>query len=225
MCGLRFGSALALPVDAGHSCKHVFDARLTERILEAAVYWRCMREASWIVGGNFKFNSINHQLGSYMKNTLQTLLIGTVLALGAGGLAWAAEAADPVVGTWSMDIAKSKFHSAPAPKSQTRTYVQTADGISLTVTGVAADGSSVSQQSTFKYDGKNYAITGSPDYEMIALKRVNGTTVRSEMMKGGKHVGVTTRSVSDHGKVLTLTTRGKNAAGKHYDMVTVFDKQ
>lgn len=160
-----------------------------------------------------------------MKNILQTFVIGTVLAMGVGALAWAAETADPVVGTWNMDVAKSKFHSSPAPKSQTRTYVQTADGISMTVTGVAADGSSISQQSTFKYDGKEYAFTGSPDFDMLTLKRVNGTTVRSEMIKAGKHVGGTTRSISDHGKVLTLTTRGKNAAGKHYEMVTVFDKQ
>ncbi len=160
-----------------------------------------------------------------MKYTLQNFLMGTVLAMGMGALAWAAEAADPVVGTWTMNAGKSKFHSASTPKSQTRTYVQTADGISLTVTGVAADGSAISQQSTFKYDGKDYPITGSPDYDMLSLKRVNGTTVKSEMMKSGKHVGVTTRSVSDHGKVLTLTSRGKNAAGKHYETITVFDKQ
>jgi len=159
-----------------------------------------------------------------MKGTLRTLLVGTVLALGVSAVAWSAAAPDPVIGTWTLNLAKSKFSAGMAPKSQTRTYAQTADGISLTVTGIAPDGSPISQQSTFKYDGKDYAISGSPDYDTLSLQRVNGSTVKSAMKRAGKHVGVTTRTVSDHGKVLTLTSKLTSAKGKHYDMVAVYDK-
>jgi len=126
-----------------------------------------------------------------MKSLLKTMLVGAALAV--AGVATAAGAADPVLGTWTLNVAKSTFNSIPAPKSQTRTYSASADGISLAVSGVAADGSSISQASTFQYDGKAHPISGSADYDAISLKRVNGSTVKSTMMKSGKSVGTTTR--------------------------------
>jgi hypothetical protein len=144
------------------------------------------------------------------------------VALGIGAPAFAAES---MAGTWTLNLEKSKFVPGPAPKSQTRTYAETADGTALTFTGVAADGSTVSGQSTFKYDGKDYPITGSSDYDTLSLKRVNGTTVKSLQKKDGKVVGTTIRTISAHGKVLTLDSRGKGANGKSYHSIGVFDKQ
>ena len=160
-----------------------------------------------------------------MKTFLKMLVVGTIIAVGCGTTAGAAESPDPVVGTWTLNLAKSKFTPGPAPQSQTRTYTQSADGTTLNVTGVAGDGTAISQKSTFKYDGKDYPFTGSPDYDALALKRVNGSTVNSTMKRGGKAIGTTVRSVSDHGKVLTLTTNAKNAMGKKFHWVAVFDKQ
>jgi hypothetical protein len=160
-----------------------------------------------------------------MKGAFCTSFLGAVLAVAGVGVNWAADKADPVVGTWTLDLAKSKFSPGPAPKSQTRTYTQSDDGISLSFNGVAADGSPMSGQSTFKYDGKAYPITGSPDYDALSLKRVNGSTVRSTMLRAGKPVGVTTRTISDHGKVMTLSTKVTGIDGKTHENVTVFDKQ
>ncbi len=159
-----------------------------------------------------------------MNRFLGTFLIGTML--GAGGAAvWAAEAPDAIIGTWTLNVAMSKFNPGPAPKSQTRTYAQSAQGVAMTVIGVAADGSPVSGQSTFNYDGKDYPITGSPDFDTLSLKRVNGTTVKAVMKLSGKVVGSTTRSISAHGKVMTLSSKGTSAKGTPYDNVAVFDKQ
>lgn len=158
-----------------------------------------------------------------MKTLLKTILVGAVLAV--AGVTMAAGAVDGVVGTWTLNVAKSTFDPGPPPKSQTRTYTQGDDGISMTFTGVAADGSAISGQSTFKYDGKAYPMTGSKDYDAISLKRVNGSTVKSTMMRAGKQVGVTTRTISGHGKVLTLTTKIVGADGKAYSTVAVYDKQ
>ncbi len=160
-----------------------------------------------------------------MNKLLKTLLIGAVIAAGLGSVATAADAPDPVLGTWKLDPAKSKFTPGPAPKSQTRTYAETAQGTAMTFTGVAANGSPMSGQSTFKYDGKDYKITGSPDYDTLSLKRLNGSTVRADLKKGGKVVGTTIRTLSGHGKVLTLASRGTGATGAAFDNVMVFDKQ
>jgi hypothetical protein len=158
-----------------------------------------------------------------MKTLLKTILVGAVLA--AAGVAFAAGAADPVVGTWTLNVAKSTFSPGPAPKSMTRTYSVDSDGISLSVTGVGADGTPISQESTFKYDGKAYVMRGAAGYDAISLKQVDANTVKSTMMKAGKPVGTTTRTVSAHGKVLTLATKVTDANGKPHDDVAVYDKQ
>lgn len=160
-----------------------------------------------------------------MKNALWTMLAGAVLLVAGIGVSRAADKADPVVGTWTLNLAKSKFNPGPAPRSQTRTYTQSDDGISLSVTSVGPDGTTMSQQSTFKYDGKPYPMSGSHDYDTITLQRVNGSTVKSAMMKGGKQVATTIRTISEHGKALTLSTKLTGADGKVYDNVAVFDKQ
>jgi hypothetical protein len=163
-----------------------------------------------------------------MRNFLKMLVVGTIIVAGCGtvaGVAGAAESPDPVVGTWMLNLAKSKFPPGMAPQSQTREYTQSADGTSLSVTGVSADGTAMSQKSTFKYDGKDYAFSGSPEWDSIALKRVNSSTVSGTMKLGGKAVGTTVRSISDYGKKLTLTTNAKSAKGKKYHAVAVFDRQ
>jgi hypothetical protein len=158
-----------------------------------------------------------------MKTSFRTILVGAVLAL--AGVAMAAGAADAVVGTWTLNIAKSTFDPGPAPKSQTRTYTVDSDGTTLSVSGVGADGSAVSQQATFKYDGKAYPMTGSADFDALSLRRINGSTVKSTLMKAGKKVGATTRTISSRGKMLTLSTQVTGADGKLHTTVLVFDKQ
>lgn len=160
-----------------------------------------------------------------MKKVFRTLVVGTVLAIAGAAVSLAADAPDPVLGTWTLNLAKSKFNPGPAPKSQTRTYTASDGGISMSLKGVAADGSPVSGQATFKYDGKAYPTTGSPDFDAISLKRVNDSTVKSTLMKAGKQIGLTTRTISADGKVLTLSSKGTNANGKPFDNVAVYDKQ
>jgi len=160
-----------------------------------------------------------------MNKFLRTLVIGTLLSIGVSAVASAAAAPDPIIGSWTLNVAKSRFSPGPAPKSQTRTYTQTAQGTALTFSGVAADGSQVSGQSTFNYDGKDYPITGSPDYDTLSLQRVNGSTTKATLKRGGKRVGTTTRTISAHGKVMTLAVKVKDVKGSPYDNMMVFDKQ
>ena len=160
-----------------------------------------------------------------MNSFFRTLLIGTALAIGGTAVALAADASDSVVGTWKLNLAKSTFSPGPAPKSQMRAYVATADGIDMMYTGVAADGSAVNGKSTFKYDGKDYPITGSADFDTLSLKRVDASTIESAQKKAGKTTGMTVRTVSGDGKVMTLKSKGTTAKGQAYDNVMVFDKQ
>jgi hypothetical protein len=159
-----------------------------------------------------------------MNRFLQTLTLGFVFALGATTVA-AADRTDPAIGTWTLNLDKSKFHDGTAPKSLTRTYSAGAAGTDMKVTGVAADGTAISQTATLTYDGKDCAITGNPAFDTLSLTKINGTTVKSELKKDGKIVGHSTRTISGKGQVLTLSTALKTAKGGTTHDVAVFDKQ
>ena len=51
-----------------------------------------------------------------------------------------------MIGTWKLNLEKSRYPAGAAPKSATRTHAEGAGGITTTVTGVSADGSAVSHQ-------------------------------------------------------------------------------
>jgi len=151
---------------------------------------------------------------------ITTMLMGTLLALGA-----TVAGAYSVTGTWTMNAEKSTF-TGPALKSQTRTYAEAADGtVTMSFTAVAADGTTATGGATFKYDGKDNPITGSNDYDTTAVRKVNGSTTKFKLKKAGKVVGHGSRTISAHGKVLTLTSTVTGADGKSYTSKVVFDKQ
>jgi hypothetical protein len=161
------------------------------------------------------------KIGGHMQTIFKTLLVGAILAIGAGS----ALAADAVVGTWKLNLAKSTFSPGPAPKSQTRSYVESAQGMTVTVKTTAADGKDSMTTLTYKEDGKPYPESGSPDLDMVTLTRVDALTVHSTQTKSGATVGTAVRTVSKDGKTLTFAQKGTHANGAKYDNVSVYDKQ
>jgi hypothetical protein len=156
-----------------------------------------------------------------MQTIFKTLLVGAIIAIGTG----TALAADSVVGTWKLNLAKSTFSPGPAPKSQTRIYAESAQGMTVTVKTTAADGKESTTNLTFKDDGKSYPASGSPDFDMVSLKRVDALTVNSTQTKAGATVGTAVRTVSKDGKTLTFAQKGTHASGGKYDDVSVYDRQ
>jgi hypothetical protein len=156
-----------------------------------------------------------------MQTIFKTLLVGAMLAIGTG----TALAADAVVGTWKLNVAKSTFSPGPAPKSQTRSYAESAQGMTLTIKTTAADGKESTVTLTFKDDGKPYPVSGNPDFDMVSVTRVDALTAHSTQMKAGATVGSGVRTVSKDGKTLTFAQRGAHAAGGKYDDVSVYDRQ
>ena len=101
-----------------------------------------------------------------MKSILKTAFVAVLLAAGSAAVV-AAPAADPVIGTWQLNVAKSKFSPGPAPTSDTRTYAATDQGIAMTWKSVGADGKEIVAKSTFKADGKDYPLTGIPNFDSL----------------------------------------------------------
>lgn len=133
-------------------------------------------------------------------------------------------AADPNLGTWKLNEAKSKL--APGlPKNITVVYVAAGDNLKATVDGVDGQGKPTHNEWTGKFDGKDYPVTGDPSSDSRSLKKIDDRTLELTVKKGGK-VTITGRIVvSADGKSRTLTASGTDAEGKKIQMTSVYDKQ
>jgi hypothetical protein len=155
-----------------------------------------------------------------MHKRLLNVLCGT-LVLSAG--LWAA---DPLVGTWKLNLEKSKFGSRPAPKSSTVTWTAQDGGIfHYTAKGVGPDGQPTLAEITCKFDGKEYKITGSPLADTVSFKRPDPQHIESIGKKDGKVVVTIKGSISKDGKTQTTVWTGSDASGKPQTWTTVSDKQ
>ena len=144
--------------------------------------------------------------------------------LGMLAVVFTLSAADPLIGTWNLKVAKSKYSPGPPPRAATITYAETADGIKRTGQSVDADGNPTSFEYTAKYDGKDYPVTGSPLFDTIALKGINDRTSEATLKKSGKVVSTARRVMSKDGKVMTLTITGTNAKGQKMKNIAVYEK-
>jgi hypothetical protein len=161
-----------------------------------------------------------------MKRILMLLVVLALLAVVAGPLM---AQANPFVGTWKLNVAKSKAGSGPAlPQSLTRTVAADGAGATYTFTGVSANGKPMSYSFSTNYDGKDGALTGNGapgGADTISIKRVAPSKSSAVLKKAGTEVGTSVAEVSKDGKVTTITMKGKGADGKEFTGVTVYDKQ
>ena len=146
-----------------------------------------------------------------------SLVIGSTRAVSAQS--------DPAVGTWKLNVAKSKYVPGPAPKSNMITITAAASGLHVVAKGEDAKGSPTSIDYTATFDGKDAPVKGAPAYDTTAMKRVDANTTEQTRKKEGKTVQTVTRKISADGKTMTVTTRGKDEAGRTLNTVAVYDRQ
>jgi hypothetical protein len=146
-----------------------------------------------------------------------------VLTLAAAGIMSAQN--DSRVGTWKLDVEKSKFDKAASRKDETRIYQATGDRISAHVETTNNDGSKQVFEFDGTSDGKDHPYKGNPSgAETISVKR-SGDGFTSDSKAGGKVLFTTTSTVSKDGKTMTLKTKGTNASGQSIASVRVYNKQ
>jgi hypothetical protein len=161
-----------------------------------------------------------------MKRVL-TVVAAIAVALFASGSVLAQS--DPFVGTWKLNVAKSKYVNAPpAPKTETRTVETQGDSVRISLDGVEVDGSRIAYSYTTKFDGEDSPVTGTGAAnaeDTVALKRVDAYTFTATTKRGGKVIRTVRGVVSKDGKVTTLVAKGTDAQGRPASATTVWEKQ
>jgi hypothetical protein len=161
-----------------------------------------------------------------MKRIIQSVVMASALCLGVLGVVLAQD--NPFVGTWKLNLAKSKYTGMQPPKSETRAVVAQGQGQKTSFEGVAADGSRISYSQTSNLDGKEVPISGTGQAagaDAIVSKRLDANTLTNVLKRNGKTVQTTRTQVSKDGKVTTQIARGTDAQGRPFSYTQVWDKQ
>jgi hypothetical protein len=159
-----------------------------------------------------------------MKRALQFVAVVLLAVVGSAPLY---AQSNPLVGTWKLNVTKSKFDPGPAPKSLTRTVEAQGEGVKYTFDGLSGDGKPLAYSFAVKFDGKDNPIMGSmpSGADTISAKRIDSNNFEATLKKGGKVIGTSKVTVSKDGMVTTVESKGTNAAGVKTHDVQVYDKQ
>lgn len=141
------------------------------------------------------------------------------------GTRMAGQAADPFVGTWKLNVAKSTFTPGPAPKSETIKIEAAGEAHKVVAETVLPDGQAARIEYVAASDGKDYPVQGSPQVEAVSGRRVDPRTRELEYKKDGKTVRNLRARVSADGKTMTLTVKGTNAQGQALTHNVLYEKQ
>jgi hypothetical protein len=151
-----------------------------------------------------------------------------LLCLAASGLAGALWAVDPFVGTWKVDLAKSKTSyplEVPLQGSFTTKVEGQNNGIKVVEDLAWANWNTVQRRWTAKYDGKDYPVEGDPRMDAISLKKTNPNTIDYVVTKSGKQFASGKWIVSKDGKTSTNTGSTTVDKGPIYTYDFFLEKQ
>ncbi len=147
-----------------------------------------------------------------------------VLQISLAGVALQAQS-DPHVGTWVLNVGKSRYTPGPPPASQTSVYAVEGAGFKVTTKGQGPLGQPTSTEFTAAFDGKDHPVSGNLDWDAVLVKRVDSHTVEFTRKKGGTVVQTATSVVSKDGKTRTVTSTGVNARGAKVNTVAVYERK
>lgn len=134
-----------------------------------------------------------------------------------------AMAADPFVGTWKMNPAKSKF-SNPAFKSYSITFSAQESVYKGFEDIVDADGKAFQRSWTGKCDGKEFPVTA-PDVDAQSCTQPNANTAEYVCKKNGKVVWSGRTVISKDEETQVNKGGGKDEKGKAFTYTIVLEKQ
>src|SRR5579863_2683253 len=140
-----------------------------------------------------------------MRSVVALLVLAGTLVAGP------ALAADPVVGTWKLNVEKSKFSHGNELTAGTRVYTESKGVYTLEQKLTGADGKERSNRVQYSNGKEMKQDTGAVDSTLA--KKVDANTWDFELKKDGKTVGRVHRVISADGKTLTVHNTGAQLSG------------
>ncbi|PYL45800.1 MAG: hypothetical protein DMF40_14545 [Verrucomicrobia bacterium] len=155
---------------------------------------------------------------------MRTRIAVVIVALSVMAAA-ACFAANPQMGTWKLNEAKSKL-APDMGKNTTVVYSEQKDKIKVTIDGVGKDGKPRHSVWVGKFDGKAYPVNGNNiPVNSIAYRVINDRTNEVTAMKDGKLMWSGKIEVAADGKSRTATINGTDENGKKFKSKAVYDKE
>jgi len=161
-----------------------------------------------------------------LANVRRMLAISVATLALALAVPVSAQDKDVFAGTWTLNLAKSKYDPGPAPKTASVVFSSKGTEVAATIDAVSGTGEKQHWSYSGAIDGKDHPMPGNnPDGDTISIRRISATSVETTYKLKGKPTLVNVRSVSADGKTLTVTTKGTNAKGEKVNNLQVFDKK
>jgi hypothetical protein len=135
----------------------------------------------------------------------------------------AASEQDLLLGSWRLDLAKSRYSPGPPPRNETRTYARDAAGVRGTIRRQRDDG----RQEVIEYRAdfdREYPVMGTEAYDTIRLKRIDARTAEAVLSHAGRVFGTARRVISEDGRTLTITFRHEDQ-GRLENNIAIYRKE
>jgi hypothetical protein len=154
-----------------------------------------------------------------MKLLLNCFAIAALFALSTSA------ATDPFIGTWTLNVNKSKYPPGTLPRQMVIHMEAAGDGIRYRSETIDAGGRTSTAEYIAGYDGKEAIVTGGVGLLLpVSLKRVDSNTVEASYMRGFQVVATSRRVVSKSGRMMTVTTISKDKDGKSTTNIGIYDR-
>ena len=152
-------------------------------------------------------------------------LMAALLGLATGLLAQGNPIRDPIMGTWKVNVSKTKLDPRQSAEALTRTHEPIPNGIIITRPLLEAGGRPTRGSWRLQFDGKDYPVHGDLNLDTLALRRLDLYTMEAVAKKDGKVHNTMRWDVSKDGKTLTWTSKRILPPDRAGTTVRVYDRQ
>ena len=146
------------------------------------------------------------------------------LILAVIGLAAVLGAADPFVGVWKLNVAKSDFKSGPVPRQQITTITEAAGETRIRIDGIASDGTTTLVDYSIPTNGGMGKMEKSAAYDGVRARMIGPGEREISRLKDGKVVYTVVGKLAADGKSITTVSKGLNPMGKPVEASLVYDR-
>ena len=133
---------------------------------------------------------------------------------------------DPRLGTWTINLAKSRFTPGPPPRDMTVLFEPFGEnGYRVTIDSVEADGEVTKHDYVASYDGKDYPVAGDPGRDTVSLKKIDRYILEYTNKRAGKVINAYREVIAPDLQSRSITQKGMSSRGVAVDNLIVYDKQ